>query len=180
MSTRSNVAVEDPKTKEIKVIYVHSDGYPDGVGNCLLKHYNSYDKAKELVDKGSASYIAETIEECKFYETEEDSFKTYNNEYCFMYDMRGDIMIEYIYLFKNNKWVVSTMKTLKRKPKDTYDNYLAYNTKFENVEDHEDFSGPKEIRHGEVEMVSTIGKMLSEKFGEDNILMQGRKIKKMN
>ena len=72
------------------------------------------------------------------------------------------------------------MKTLKRKPKDTYDNYLAYNTKFENVEDHEDFSGPKEIRHGEVEMVSTIGKMLSEKFGEDNILMQGRKIKKMN
>ena len=180
MSTRSNVAVEDPMTKEIKVIYVHSDGYPDGVGNCLLKHYNSYEKAKELVNKGSASFIDETIEECKFYETEEDSFKTYNNEYCFMYDMRGDIMIEYIYLFKNNKWVVSTMKTLKRKPKDTYDNYLAYNTKFENVEDHEDFSGPKEISHGEVKMVSQIGKMLSKKFGEDNILMQGRKIKKLN
>jgi hypothetical protein len=180
MSTRSNVAIEDPITKEIKVIYVHSDGYPDGVGNCLLKHYNSYEKAKELVNKGSASYIAETIEECKFYETEEDSFKTYNNEYCFMYDMRGDIMIEYIYLFKNNKWVVSTMKTLKRKPKDTYDNYLSYNTKFQNIVDHEDFTGPKDIKHGEVKMASQIGKMLSKKFGEDNIIQEGRKIKKLN
>jgi hypothetical protein len=37
MSTRSNVAVVDPITNKIKVIYVHSDGYPDGVGHCLLK-----------------------------------------------------------------------------------------------------------------------------------------------
>ena len=28
MSTRSNIAIEDPKTKKVKVIYVHSDGYP--------------------------------------------------------------------------------------------------------------------------------------------------------
>ena len=28
MSTRSNVAVVDPATNKIKVIYVHSDGYP--------------------------------------------------------------------------------------------------------------------------------------------------------
>ena len=33
MSTRSNIAIEDPKTKKVKVIYVHSDGYPYGVGN---------------------------------------------------------------------------------------------------------------------------------------------------
>ena len=36
MSTRSNIAIEDPKTKKIKVVYVHSDGYPYGVGNALL------------------------------------------------------------------------------------------------------------------------------------------------
>ena len=64
MSTRSNVAVEDPNTKEIKVIYVHSDGYPDGVGDVLLKHYNDYDSANMLVNKGSASYIAHC---CWFY-----------------------------------------------------------------------------------------------------------------
>ncbi len=118
MSTRSNVAVEDPNTKEIKVIYVHSDGYPDGVGDVLLKHYNDYDSASMLVNKGSASYIAETLDECNFYETKEDSFVKHNNEYCWMYDMRGEIMIEYLYLFKNNKWYVSEMKTMKRKPKD--------------------------------------------------------------
>ena len=46
MSTRSNIAIEDPKTKKVKVIYVHSDGYPYGVGKCLVDHYNKYDLAK--------------------------------------------------------------------------------------------------------------------------------------
>ena len=46
MSTRSNIAIEDPKTKKVKVIYVHSDGYPYGVGKCLVDHYNHYDLAK--------------------------------------------------------------------------------------------------------------------------------------
>ena len=40
MSTRSNIAIEDPKTKKVKVIYVHSDGYPYGVGKCLVDNYN--------------------------------------------------------------------------------------------------------------------------------------------
>ena len=43
MSTRSNIAIEDPKTKKVKVIYVHSDGYPYGVGKCLVDNYNRYD-----------------------------------------------------------------------------------------------------------------------------------------
>jgi len=180
MSTRSNVAVEDPNTKEIKVIYVHSDGYPDGVGDVLLKHYNDYDSASMLVNRGSASYIAETLDECKFYETKEDSFVKHNNEYCWMYDMRGEIMIEYLYLFKNNKWYVSEMKTMKRKPKDCYDNYIVYHTKYIPIEEHEDYSYPKQLKHTEVQMVSQIGKMLKKNFGEDNILVQGRRTKKMN
>jgi len=40
MSTRSNIAIEDPKTKKVKVIYVHSDGYPYGVGQCLVDNNN--------------------------------------------------------------------------------------------------------------------------------------------
>ena len=39
MSTRSNVAVVDPTNNTVKVVYIHGDGYPDGVGNCLLKYY---------------------------------------------------------------------------------------------------------------------------------------------
>ena len=180
MSTRSNVAVMDPVDNKIKVIYVHGDGYPDGVGNCLLKYYNTFEKANELVNKGSASYLDETLEGCEFYGGDEESCKEYSNEFNYMYDMRGDIMIEYIYLFKNNKWYVSSMKTLTKKPKDLYDNYLAYNTKFIPIEDHKEYTAPKQLKHGEVKMVANLTKMLSEKFGADNIISQGRKIKKLN
>ena len=89
-------------------------------------------------------------------------------------------MIEYIYLFKNNKWYVSSMKTLSKKPKDLYDNYLAYNTKFIPIEDHKEYTAPKQLKHGEVKMVANLTKMLSEKFGADNIISQGRKVKKLN
>ena len=44
MSTRSNIAIELPKDKDgnnrVKVIYVHSDGYPYGVGKILVDNYN--------------------------------------------------------------------------------------------------------------------------------------------
>jgi len=43
MSTRSNIAIELPDGK-VKAIYVHSDGYPNGVGHCLLNYYNAYKK----------------------------------------------------------------------------------------------------------------------------------------
>ena len=65
MSTRSNIAIELPKdsdgNKKVKVIYVHSDGYPYGVGKCLVDHYNNYDLAKELFQHGDASYLGDTI-----------------------------------------------------------------------------------------------------------------------
>ena len=67
MSTRSNIAIEDPKTKKVKVIYVHSDGYPYGVGKCLVDNYNHYDLAKQLFTEGDASYLGDTFEECSFY-----------------------------------------------------------------------------------------------------------------
>ena len=67
MSTRSNIAIEDPKTKKVKVIYVHSDGYPYGVGKCLVDNYQHRHLAKELFYYGDASYLGDTINECSFY-----------------------------------------------------------------------------------------------------------------
>ena len=66
MSTRSNIAIEDPKTKKVKVIYVHSDGYPYGVGKCLVDNYNKRDLAQLLFNHGDASYLGDTIDECSF------------------------------------------------------------------------------------------------------------------
>jgi len=183
MSTRSNIAIEDPKTKKVKVIYVHSDGYPYGVGKILVDHYNNYDLAKKLFTKGDASYLGDTFEECSFYgrdwKRKEDPARTYRDEWMYMHDMRGDFMIEYIYIFKNNKWHVSTGKTVD--PKDGYDKVVGYYTKFEPVKQNKEYIKYKDKhdKHAEVKMIANIGKLLQGK-GFGDVLVQGAKVKKAN
>lgn len=47
----------------IKGSYFHFDGYVDYTGVMLLKHYDSYNKAKALIDfSASNSSIEESIE----------------------------------------------------------------------------------------------------------------------
>ena len=184
MSTRSNIAIELPKDKDgnkkIKVIYVHSDGYPYGVGKCLVDSYNHYDLAKELFNYGDASYLGDTIGECSFYgrdwDRKEDPAKTYRDEWMYMYDMRGDSHIEYIYLFKDNRWHVSTQHYIdSKKIKDIYDDSgLWYQGKFEPVtmnKEYIQYAGKHE-KHAEVKMISGIGKMLTKNFGSDKITVQ--------
>ena len=182
MSTRSHIAIEDPKTKKVKVIYVHSDGYPYGVGQCLVDNYNKRDVAELLFNHGDASYLGDTIDECSFYardwDRKEDPAKTYRDEWMYMHDMQGDIHIEYIYIFKDNRWHVSTSKSLR--PKDAYDGYVGYKSKFEPVSLNKEYIKYKDKheKHAEVKMLAQIGGMLSGKFPEDSIEMQGATLKK--
>ena len=184
MSTRSNIAIEDPKTKKVKVIYVHSDGYPYGVGKCLVDHYNKRDVAELLFNHGDASYLGDTLDECSFYgrdwDRDEDPAKTYRNEYMYMADMRGDIHIEYIYIFKDNRWHVSTNKTTTMK--DAYDDgILGYYTKFEPVSLNKEYIKYKDKheKHTEVKMLAQIGGMLKGAgFAGDDVMIQGGTVKK--
>ena len=184
MSTRSNIAIEDPKTKKVKVIYVHSDGYPYGVGKCLVDNYNHYDLAKQLFTEGDASYLGDTFAECSFYgrdwDRKEEPARTYRDEWMYMHDMQGDIHIEYIYIFKNNRWHVSTSKSLR--PKDAYDGYVGYKSKFEPVIMNKEYIKYKDKheKHAEVKMISKIGDMLKGAGWVDNISIQGGKAKKAN
>ena len=185
MSTRSNIAIEDPKTKKVKVIYVHSDGYPYGVGKCLVDHYNMYDLAKELFNHGDASYLGDTIDDCSFYgrdwNRDEEPAKTFNNEAHYMRYMDGEFMIEYIYLFKDNQWNVATSKSIKTK--DGFNDAQFYFSKFESVKDNKEYIKYKDKheKHAEVKMISQIGNLLSKAgFGDDNVEIQGGKAKKAN
>ena len=185
MSTRSNIAIEDPKTKKVKAIYVHSDGYPYGVGKCLVDHYNKRDVAELLFNYGDASYLGDTIDECSFYgrdwDREIDPAKEYRDEWMFMFNMRGDIFIEYVYLFKNNRWHVSTGKSIKLK--DGYDSSTSYFTKFEPVVLNKEYIKYKDKheKHAEVKMISKIGDMLKGAgFDGDNVIIQGGNAKKTN
>ena len=186
MSTRSNIAIEDPKTKKVKVIYVHSDGYTYGVGKCLVDNYNKRDLAQLLFNHGDASYLGDTIDECSFYardwDRKEDPAKTYRDEWMYMNQIKGDVFIEYIYLFKDNRWHVSTQKSTR--VKDGYDRgTLFYYTKFEPVSLNKEYIKYKDKheKHAEVKMISQIGELLKSKgFGDDNIVVQGGSAKKTN
>ena len=185
MSTRSNIAIEDPKTKKVKVIYVHSDGYPYGVGKCLVDHYNKYDLAKELFKHGDASYLGDTLDECSFYgrdwDRKEDPAREHRDEWMFMDAMKGDIFIEYIYIFKDNRWHVSSSKYVKTK--NGYDSNVSYYTKFEPVITNKEYIKYKDKheKHAEVKMLGQIGKMLSGAgFDGDNVMIQGGSAKKAN
>ena len=187
MSTRSNIAIEDPKTKKVKVIYVHSDGYPYGVGKCLVDNYNKRELAELLFTKGDASYLGDTFEECSFYgrdwDRDEDPAKTYRDEWMYMYNMRGDCHIEYIYIFKDNRWHVSTSEYInEKKLKNSYDGGIWYHSKFEPVSLNKEYIKYKDKheKHAEVKMISQIGKALSGQFPADDIMMQGTAKKKAN
>ena len=189
MSTRSNIAIELPKDKDgnkkVKVIYVHSDGYPYGVGKCLVDNYNKRELAELLFNHGDASYLGDTIDECSFYgrdwDRDEDPAKTYRDEWMYMYDMQGGGMIEYIYIFKDNRWHVSTSKYVSDKIiKNSY-NSVSYWTKFEPVSLNKEYIKYKDKheKHAEVKMISQIGNLLKSKgFGDANVMVQGGTAKK--
>jgi hypothetical protein len=186
MSTRSNIAIEDPKTKKVKVIYVHSDGYPYGVGQCLVDHYNKRELAQLLFKHGDASYLGDTIDECSFYgrdwDRDEEPAKTYRDEWMYMNAIKGDVFIEYIYIFKDNRWHVATQKHTT--VKEAYDRgTLFYYTKFEPVSLNKEYIKYKDKheKHAEVKMVAQIGKMLTGAgFKDDDVVMQGGSVKKAN
>lgn len=47
---------------EVKYIYCHYDGYPDGVGDILKTHYSDEGKVKQLISLGSISVLGESLE----------------------------------------------------------------------------------------------------------------------
>jgi len=190
MSTRSNIAIELPDKNpvvnsrggKVKVVYVHSDGYPYGVGKCLVDNYNKRDLAELLFNHGDASYLGDTIDECSFYgrdwDRKEDPAQIHRDEWMYMNNIKGDVFIEYIYLFKDNRWHVSTQKSTK--VKDGYDDTLFYYSKFEPVIMNKEYIKYKDKheKNAEVKMISSLGEMLSENFGSDDVIIQGGALKK--
>ena len=96
--------------------------------------------------------------------------------------MKGDVFIEYIYIFKNNRWHVSTQKSTT--VKDGYDRgTLFYYTKYEPVIMNKEYIKYKDKheKHAEVKMISKIGEMLKGAgFDDHDVVVQGGSAKKTN
>lgn len=135
MSTRSEIAIQNADGS-ISSIYCHWDGYLEGVGSTLNKHYGSYRLGLSIIEQNDCSSLGETIEESCFYNTwrnEDTKSKKFDNEYHFMKAFADDIFAEYIYLFKDNAWYVSECKLVDN-PSDNYSHCIGYHTKFKKLD----------------------------------------------
>ena len=162
MSTRSNIAIQKPNGT-ILSIYVHSDGYPDGVGQGLIDNYKTYISAEKLFRYGDASYLGSTLKECSCYhrdwQRDLDKAHVHKNFESFKKFYSGDVFIEFVYLFKDGQWLVS-------------DNYSRSELEFVPVKEHKDYSG-KKSGMTEKEMISQIGSLLSKAgFKDEDVSMQ--------
>ena len=139
MSTRSRIAVETSSQRVVS-IYCHSDGYIQGVGVTLKKHYNSQEKALELIKKGDISILNNTIETTKYYKDRGDEWHNiepqwHKNHFGLMSALKGNVFIEYVYLFADGEWQVSALKEHKAET-DSYFDYNAYHSKFIPLQSH--------------------------------------------
>ena len=163
MSTRSNIAIEKPDGT-IQSIYVHSDGYPDGVGQMLINNYPTYGSSLRLFEHGDCSSLGATLEECSFYhrdwERKLDPAQVHKNYDEFKTHYRGDVFIEFVYLFDRtkNQWLVS-------------DNYRKNELEFVPIGAHKDYTG-KQPDMTEKDMIGSLKDILTKGFGNENVSVQ--------
>lgn len=117
MSTRSAIAIVKPNG--ITGVYCHYDGYPEGVGATLHKHYNTIEKVEELLSYGDLSALSEKIGRKHNF----DKHLKTHSDWCLFYGRdRGEKGQEakvfgtlegfeecyswsnYYYIFKDNSW----------------------------------------------------------------------------
>ena len=110
MATRSRIGIELSDGSVLSA-YHHWDGYPEWLGRILRTHYNSFEKASELIDGGDMS--------CAWTDDRWDNSGdgSYGpNHYALRGDdcpprLDGDLNEylcngeEYAYLFTNGEWV---------------------------------------------------------------------------
>jgi hypothetical protein len=89
MATRSRIAIK--LEDKILSIYCHYDGYPDGVGETLKKHYLDPAKIQSLMDLGNLSILRPEIGEKQDF----NDYASQNKEWCLAYGRdRGETETE--------------------------------------------------------------------------------------
>lgn len=124
MSTRSRVGyIHEDGT--ISSIYIHNDGYYEGVGQMLLEYYNSIEQAKEIVSFGDASFLEKTLKDSIFYARdngERDTDACVSENFLGFRDICSRSEAEYAYLWLKDGWktglnrMVSLKSKLKKAP----------------------------------------------------------------
>ena len=134
MGTRSNIVYVDEGT--VHAIYCHKDGYLDHTGRMLFDHYNSFEKAKELVELGAISFLETTIalnrERSRCLHNRKPEF--YRTISSYMYHVDA-LSVEYIYMWDKKMWWVARSLAINTwdlgKYEEGYHQFVCYHSKFE-------------------------------------------------
>lgn len=71
MSTRSRIGLLSPDGSVMSV-YCHWDGYPSGVGQCLLENYRTVKDVVSLMRNGDIQSLGEDEESTEFFDSDQD------------------------------------------------------------------------------------------------------------
>jgi hypothetical protein len=150
MATRCRIGIKEKGF--IRHIYSHWDGYPEYVGELLMNHYETSEKAKALINLGNISILRRFIGK-KHEAGAISKRKQWTESYGRDFDYKGDepkksknialfldvtkkMWGEYAYLFQNGEWYYKdTYKDgdfaplsdyFKNKPKDTQETELPF------------------------------------------------------
>jgi len=121
MATRSRIGIQ-LADESVLSVYHHWDGYPEWLGRILKTHYNTKEKAAELIDGGDMSSCW-TEDRFSVDPTHGWKVQEYGPQY---YSQRGehcpprldkdlceyllpDNSEEYAYVFRNGEWVCYSM-----------------------------------------------------------------------
>jgi len=107
MATRSRIGIE-LKDGSILSAYHHWDGYPEWLGRILNTHYNSKDKASELIDGGDMSTCWDENNQPEYYSARgENCPPRLDADLCEYLDpLKSE---EYAYIFRNSEWICYNM-----------------------------------------------------------------------
>ena len=159
MSTNSLVAYLNEDGSVVSS-YVHYDGYATGVGEMLLEHYNSEERARDLAwCLGYASSLKETISESHEDRANTDEAIVHASFEEFEEYVRENSYLEYVYLWDTNEdhWIVATWENTKKK----FHNGTCFDYEFESHWNGFESLVTVYIREGN-ETVTRYRKMVSE------------------
>ena len=103
MATRSNIAIYNSESQIAEYIYVHVDGYYEGVGAILKEHYQDVQKVKRLIAGGDISSLGKEVE---IPEGVEHSFESPAEDVTVFYSrdrQESDVEAQKVYLLSLDK-----------------------------------------------------------------------------
>lgn len=102
MSTRSYIAKLNSDGSVVG-IYCHHDGYPDGVGKTLQKHYSDEETVASLIQLGSLSSLGEDLDVTQAYHRDRgedlDEPVVYPSVEDMVRNVTSDLGAEYAYVY---------------------------------------------------------------------------------